>query len=295
MRRARCVVPVSVEEYIAASDNANDYGSHLLTQLEQTAREDIDDLIQSPLYRDEELWTDDFGVDAGLLLSDYDEVAPDSRDLDWTLGLAGLTGAATAQFFLDNNEITIIKPVAYRLQVVGALSVTRDVIVTAGTRGIEVISTTQFVALQATYVERLAPLRGLSSPELYRELVESNAMRSFDKIVSDQVGYVARMTNLRPGSIEFKEEVAALVNTNSKRAVKGMSRRAVERVYLDEDVGGDFSRPMVWVVEGGKSTCERCSDRAGRVQRYSQWIQDGLPGASVCQGGDLCNCHLAAV
>lgn len=288
-------MPVSVEEYIATSDNANDYGEAQLAKLEQPGREDIDNLMNDSLGRDVELWEEGFGVDSELIVADYDDILPDERNLDWSTGMAGISGAATAQFFLDNSDKTIVNPVAYRMQTVGVLSVSRDVLITAGKRGVEIVTQAKFAALQATYVERLAPLRGISNLELYFELVETNAMRSFDKILSDQIGYVARMTNLRPGSTEFKEEVAKLVDVNSRRAVKGMSRRAVERVYLDQDVGGDFSRQMAWIVEGGQGTCERCLDRAGAVKRYSQWIVDGLPGASVCLGGDLCNCHLAAI
>ncbi len=123
------------EEYIQASDNANDYTDNLMAKLEQRAVEDMDDLIINTARRDVDLWTE-IRVSPELTMSDYDEVKRDDRDLEWSTGLAGIAAASLHQFTLDNREETIIKPLAYRQQVVGTIAVqmTREQLIQAGKR-----------------------------------------------------------------------------------------------------------------------------------------------------------------
>ncbi len=277
----------SVEEYIAATDNANDYADDLIAKLEQRALEDMDDLYTSTANRDVELWSE-MGVSPDTVLSDYDEIERDERDLNWATGLGGISAASLHQFTLDNREDTIIKPTAYRQQVVGALAVqmTRAQLVTAGKRGFEVEGVKGFAKLQKVHTDRLAFLRDASNPQLYHTLVESGAMRPLEKTVAANVGNVSRMTSLKPGAAQFKEEVAGLINTNAKRGLAGMQRRATEKIYTIQSIGGDLERLMVWIVEGGKNTCSYCMDRAGDVETYETWVDLGVPGAEVCKGGD---------
>jgi hypothetical protein len=97
-------MPNEVTEYIKASDNASDYADSLIEGLEQQAREDIDDLYRSPTNRDDELWTL-LGVDTELTIDEYDE--EELRGIDWSLGVAGISGASTTQFFLVQRDDTI--------------------------------------------------------------------------------------------------------------------------------------------------------------------------------------------
>jgi len=277
----------TVEEYIAATDNANDYADSLMEKLEQRALEDMDDLYTSTGNRDVELWSE-MGVNPDLVLSDYDEIERDDRDLNWTTGLGGISAASLHQFTLDNREETIIKPTAYRQQEVGVLAVqmTRAQLVQAGKRGFEVEGVKGFVKLSVKYTDRLAFLRDASNPQLYNTLVQSGAMRPLEKTVAANIGNVSRMTSLRPGAAQFKEEVAGLINSNARRGLKGMNRKAVESLYTTQAIGGDLERLMVWIVEGGKNTCSYCMDRAGDVETYATWVDLGTPGAEVCKGGD---------
>ena len=286
----------AVEEYIAASDNANDYADSLTAGLEQRALEDMDDLFTATERRDEGLWTE-MGVSPELVLADYDEVERDERDLDWSLGLAGISAASLHQFVIDNREDTIIKPTAYRMMVVGGLAagMTRNQLVAAGKRGVEVEGVKEFARLQAKYTKGLAPLKAMNDKELYGALTEIGAMRPAQKTIADSMGYVSRMTNYKPRSPQFKSEVANLIDSNSKRGLVGMNRRAVERLYTVQAIGGDTEKLMVWVVEGGKNTCGFCLDRAGSVMTYEEWSNQGMPGADVCKGGDMCRCHLEVV
>lgn len=277
----------TVEEYIQATDNANDYADHVMETLEQPAREDMDALYTDPSLRDDELWTE-LGVPSDLVLSDYDEVPREERDINWSLGLSGISAAALYQFFLDNRDKTILNPTAYRAQVVGpiAAAMTREQLITAGKRGFEVLGTMPFATLKPQYLAPLAPLKGASNTALYNGLTEIGAMRPAEKVITNAMANVARMTGHGPGSPQFKAEIAQLIDSNAKRGLTGMNRRAVEQIYVTRAIGGDINQLMVWIVEGGNKTCNFCLDRAGDVMTDAEWTEVGRPGADVCAGAD---------
>ena len=285
-------MPDKVAQYIAASDNASDYSDHLMDQIQQDAAEDIDDMFTSSANRDADLW-DSWDVSPELVVADYDEIPRLERDLNWTLGMAGISAAATTQFFLDNAEQTIIKPTAYREQVLAGFVLTRSELIAAGKRSTKLNHTLSFVQLKDEFRAGMGFLSGIPSSELYTTLLESEAILPLEKRIADAVGYISRMTNYPPNSIQFKEEVSSLIDVNSGRNLKRMNRRAVERVHSYRDANGDGQTLMVWLVEGGPGTCSWCLENAGVVDTYEGWIQNGLPGAETCKGGDSCQCHLA--
>ncbi len=284
----------TIKDFIESSDNANDYNDSRTVLLEQQALEDIDNLFTSNLERDDELWSL-LEVDNQTVVADYSAIEIDDRDLNWTLGLAGISAAATTQFFLDNRQQTIINPVAYREQVLEGFSLSRGQLVIAGKRGVELSQTAGFQALRADVLNELSFLKDMSNSELYNALLERNALRSFDDVLADQMQYVSRMTNLPPNSPQFNEAVADLVSSDSKRGIQQMNRRAVERIHTEREADGSLKTLLVWITEGGPTTCSYCLDRGGEVRTYGQWIESGLPGAEVCKGGDRCRCQLAAV
>jgi hypothetical protein len=290
-------MPDTPKDYLVASDNADDYAQSRIEALDQQAHEDIDDLITSDAQRDAELWQE-LEVNPALTIDDYDGADPDDRDLKWTLGVAGLSAAASTQFFLDQREDTIIKPLAYREQVVGTLTLSTAALVTAGKRGVEVAVTAvepaRFAALQAKYIRDLSFLAEMGNVELYNTLLEYKAIRPIEQVIASQTQYVARMTRYRPGTPQFKEAVNALIDTNSTRNLTNQSRRAVEGAYSYREADGDSNTLMVWIGEGGPKTCSYCYDRFGEIQSYAAWESEGLPGSDVCAGGDACRCHLAA-
>jgi len=286
-------MPDTIKAYIEASDNASDYSDYQAESTEQQAREDIDDLFINADNRDVELW-DSWGVNAELVLSDYDAIEVEERDLDWVLGLAGISAAATTQFFLENPDPLMLHPVSYREQVLDPFDMTQKQLVIAGKRGTELQATKGFVKLRAEYVAEMEFLRQHSSKILYENLLDFHAIRPIEHSIADATGYVARMTNYPPGSTQFKSEVASLVDTNAKGRIKQMNRRAVERIHAYREAGGMGKTLMVWQVEGGKNTCDYCLANAGQVETYDDWILLGLPGAETCAGGDRCRCHLAS-
>ena len=281
-----------ISEYISASDNANEYTDALLKNKKQQALEDIDNLMTSTAERDDELWNE-LGVDPELIVDDFDDVDVDDRDLDWVLGLSALSAASGEQFFLDNRDELIIMPAAYRLQKMSGFNMTQAQLIAAGKREAVEVAVQSYEALQSQYLAEYAFLKDVPSKDLYNILLESGAHKPFDKAVADASGYVSRMTSHPPGSPQFKEAVADLVG-DSERALMGKNRRAVEQLHTMQQIGGDLNTLMVWILDPGSKSCEYCPQRAGEVMAYWEWVEDGLPGASVCKGGDKCNCHLAA-
>jgi hypothetical protein len=167
--------------------------------------------------------------------------------------------------------------------------------VIAGKRGTELATTSAFVAIQPEYLAGLGFITQMSNTQLYNALLETEAILSFDKLVTDAMSSVTRMTSFAPGDPRFTEEVARLIDLNSDKNLKQLNRRAVERAHSFRESNGDAKTLMVWLVEGGPSTCPACLARAGRVRTYEDWIEMGMPGWEVCYGGGSCRCHLAKV
>lgn len=281
-----------VEQYLQATDNADMYAEHLMLELNQTALEDIDDLMTSADRRDDELW-DEMGVDAGLVVSDYEVEPVENRGVDWFNGLAGVAAASQTQFFLDNRQETLIKPVAYREQVLSGIVLTRTELIRAGKRSIEIVAQERYAVLQSRYLKELSYLSDYTATELYGALQELGALKPAGQAIADASGYVFRMTGYRPGSAQFKSEVARLVDSSAQN-IKWMNRRAVERLHSYREADGDMNTPMVWIGERSPANCPYCPPNFGVIKKYREWLEDGMPGSDVCAGQDRCQCHLAA-
>ncbi len=278
-------MPNTAKDFLRASDNADAYAASLIEGIEQKAHEDIDRLFSEIPTRDVELWTE-LGVDPVPVVQDYGAVPVDERGLDWVEGLAGLSAASGTQFFLDNRETTIIKPVAYREQVVGTLVLTQAELVKAGKRGVDVVvDVERFAVLQAKYVDELSFLAEMDNIQLHRTLRELNALRPIEQEIAAQSGYVSRMTRYRAGSPQWTAEVNSLINSQATGQLKWANRRAVESLYSFREADGDLGTLMVWIGESSKP-CPYCAALFGEVDTYGNWIDRGLPGADICEGGD---------
>jgi hypothetical protein len=283
-----------VSEFVAWSDNAGEYADEQIVNLKQTALEDIDDLMNSPENRDVDLWGS-FEVDEDLVVSDYEDAEPKTRDLNWVMGLGALAAASGIQFFLDNRDTTIIRPAAYRVQVMEPFSLNRRQLVTAGRRDVLRVSISRYQELQERVVREFNFLKNMNNSVLYSELQKIGALQSFDKYTADAVGYVSRMTNHPPGSPQFKEAVADLVNMESTGAQQRMNRRSIEALSVDRQTDGNENALMCWVLDPTSNHCPYCPANAGEVMTLAQWREVGLPGSDTCKGGDRCNCHLYAI
>lgn len=283
-----------VDSYVRAFDESVDYATSHANEIKQTALEDIDDLLRERDRRDVALWSE-LDVDAGATVEDYE--TDDDRDLDWILGLAAMGAAALTQFVTHNARFLIVEPVAYMEQVLDPFDMDRDAMIAAGRRGAvgTAKTATRFQALEARYMERLEYIAAMDPVDLYRTLRGFGGLPAIEKTTADAMGYASRLTNYAAGSPQFRGAASDLVNGLGGRALKAQTRRAIERIHTEREARGNRFQLLVWLCEGGKATCDFCLDRGGEIATYEQWITDGLPGADVCAGLDLCNCRLAAV
>jgi hypothetical protein len=236
------------KKYVDASDNATEYSHKQVEDIQQTALEDIDNLFTDAGEREEELW-DEIGVNETKVLADFDEVPRADRDLDWSLGFAGLATAATIQFFIQNRGELILKPVAYREQMLDGLELAMTGASLATYAG-RASKAEKFAPLKKRYLDELNDLKKLSDKHLYLLLKKYDAIAPTDQLISSQVGYVARMTGLRPGSPQFTAEVSKLINMNSTRVLKGLNR-------------------PVWRTAGKSRPTPSGSRMAGLVQKFA--------------------------
>ena len=285
-----------VDAYVKATDEAADFVTHQAESLQQRALEDIDDLYRNVGERDPELW-DELEAEPETTIEEYE--AEEERDLGWILGVSAMSAAALTQFAMDNARSLIFEPVAYKEQLLGSYNFSRGDLVRAGRRGAVGYAdeaVTQFQAIQSRYIDDvLTPFVRMNTVDLFRTLRDYGALPTESKLIGDASGYVARMTNYRPGSVQFKQAVNNLLDQSSGRALKGINREAVRSIYTEREANGDLDTLMVWMGEGGKNTCGFCLDQFGVIKTYSQWQQDGMPGADICAGGMLCKCSLHAV
>jgi hypothetical protein len=284
----------TVSAFVAASDNANDYSQKQVDDIYPKALEDIDNLMRESVERDEELW-ENWDIDPELVVDDYDAEPIEDRGLNWTLGLAAISAASSVQFFLDNRVPLIINPSAYRAQKMDPFNLTQSQLEQAGRREVVRVPIKTYEKLQAQYVNEFSAIRSVSNKDLYEILESAGGLRPMEKHIADSVGYVSRMTNYQPGSPQFKEAVADLVDTNSKNSIRRMNRRSVEAMSALAETQGNPQTEMVWLLDPTSSHCIYCPNNAGVVMTYEEWLNLGLPGVDTCKGGDNCNCHLYRV
>jgi len=108
--------------------------------------------------------------------------------------------------------------------------------------------------------------------------------------------YVTRMTAYPPGSPEWNTALEDLVSTESKRGMKGLTRRISERWSTLETIDGNENQELMWMFEDDEASCDNCAQYAGDIHTFKEWEAMGIhPGSSVCKGGDACRCDFLAV
>jgi hypothetical protein len=138
----------------------------------------------------------------------------------------------------------------------------------------------------------MVELTNASKAELARILDEFGITKPWAQQRAANVGYLMRMTEMVPGSPAFKSALDDLVGMGTQRAALAATRRAYhEYMAIETDTGGILLR----VAENDKNTCEVCNALAGEEGTIEYHRELGMPGASSCDGGDLCRCNLLSV
>jgi len=132
----------------------------------------------------------------------------------------------------------------------------------------------------------------LTNAELLELFEETGIVSPWNTLQMQAAQYVQRMTELQPGSIQFKAAVNDMISTESRRGLLGMTRRAAQQWTTIQDTGGDKNKQFIWVTEADDRTCAPCMSNAAEIRSYAEWEEIGLPGAATCDGGDYCRCDL---
>ena len=141
----------------------------------------------------------------------------------------------------------------------------------------------------------LADMKQLPNAELLQVLNHFQVFRAWETFVMANMAYVERLTNIAPGSQAMGLAVRALIDTSSRRALIGMSRRALEQWSTLEAVDGKVETEMIWMCLDDESSCQNCLDNDGEIDSMINWQRRGPPGSGVCEGGDYCRCSLIKI
>jgi hypothetical protein len=107
--------------------------------------------------------------------------------------------------------------------------------------------------------------------------------------------YITRMTELRPNSDAWRDEVNRLLDSDVRNGMLGRNRRVVQSWSALASIDGNIDKTMIWITEIDESVCVNCEANAGLEKTWAQWQIDGPPGAAVCLGQDRCRCDLVVV
>lgn len=140
----------------------------------------------------------------------------------------------------------------------------------------------------------LADLKNLSLGELNALLDHYGIQPYWGALQTQAMGYVSRMTEYRPGSEEWREAVANLLDRDSSRGALGMNRRIAQAWSSLDAIDGDVNKTMIWLTENDEDVCDPCEERGGVEMTWAEWQIAGPPG-TVCLGGSYCRCDLVVV
>lgn len=148
---------------------------------------------------------------------------------------------------------------------------------------------------QALKIPSLAEMRNLSQAELVDLLQHYGVVQPWGVLQAQAAEYVARMSEIRPGTPEFAAEISRLTDAGSKRGALGLARRTAQQWSTLDSIQGNVNQEMIWVSEDDESTCDACEPRGGEIRTFAEWQALGPPGAAVCRGGDYCRCDLIVI
>jgi hypothetical protein len=135
----------------------------------------------------------------------------------------------------------------------------------------------------------MVEMKAMTDVELSQVLGQFGITEPWAQMRSANVGYLMRMTQIPPGSQQFKAALDRLLNQGTRDGLIRASRRAYqEYMIIQTDTSGELLR----IAENDENTCEVCNALAGEVGTIEYHRSIGLPGAASCDGGDRCRCNL---
>lgn len=147
---------------------------------------------------------------------------------------------------------------------------------------------------QQARLPRIEDMSRLSKKQLTDVLQHYGVMKPWDSMIADTSKYLERVSGIVEGDPRWKQEMDALLGSE-QRALVSLSRRVSEKWSTLDAIDGNVKQELMWITHTDDSLCENCEDRGGEIKTFEEWSAEGLPGASVCLGGDQCRCELVPV
>lgn len=139
-------------------------------------------------------------------------------------------------------------------------------------------------------------LKGMPPEQLSKILKQFGISKPWPQMKMATAAYAERMMTIPPGNPgALQDEIKRLLDFESKRGALGAARRAYREYAMIEAMDGDVQTDLIWISDGDDGTCERCAARGGDIGTVQYHAAQGLPGPSVCQGGDYCRCQLLPI
>jgi hypothetical protein len=135
----------------------------------------------------------------------------------------------------------------------------------------------------------------LSTAAYIAELIASGSIPPIGVLQVSAMKHVVRLSELPGGSPQFLGAKAAAIQSEARGGMLNLARRAAQQSTTVETNTKGPEQEYIWITEADDSTCDPCMSNAALIKTINQWIADGLPGASTCEGGDRCRCDLFPV
>lgn len=287
-------MPTKSEEFLAVEAEEQARLDLWVGSQGQDAAEEIDELLHNPGARDEEIF-ELVGADQDETIDDYADVPVDERDFTWVAGLSAMVVGARLQRW-SGQRGDIGRLFGSRVERLAAIKIPRRQLISAAKFGVSknaILEAKKHLGKNfLPPLSRRTVFDQLIGADLLSALSDARIIPSFGLIQNQAAPMAVRMMQIPPDSVAWLGAKADLVASESQLRQLELTRSAAQQHSTVIDTAGDTSVEMIWVVEGDENTCDNCAPRAAEIRTYDEWMSIGMPGASVCKGGDRCRCDL---
>lgn len=141
----------------------------------------------------------------------------------------------------------------------------------------------------------IASMIAMADAELIRTLQRYGIEVSWEEIQASAMAIASKAAAIPAGAPDYAERMEFLIDSEARRTLVGMARRASEKYATMEALDGDASALLIRVSEGDDHVCGPCEQRAGMIGTLAEHEAMGAPGAASCDGGDYCRCQLIRI
>lgn len=129
----------------------------------------------------------------------------------------------------------------------------------------------------------------LSDADLVALLQRYDILNPYQRQIADAAAYVARMSNIPPGSARFQEEVEQVAELRGLRRLARTAKRDYEMTIA---TGGRADQVLLRICEDDENSCEVCLSKSGLE---ATWAEHKAIGTDDCLGGGDCRCTFIPV